>query len=185
MNADTVKMTRKDVWKAIKKHPSKVLNWLGINIGIGLMTLWIAILFYWFSQLVSSPSEKVIKGHLIVFVTTLCASSMSIFSEIKDDHFKGMRDTLIWIVVIFIVLAASVGAFVSAPSDVKTFGIDPDKVFWISFPIAGIGILLSFLLYAMRLTLETANYADDLKETIAEETEEAKIQIATSDGNKV
>lgn len=178
-------MTSKDVWKAVKRHPAKVFNWVGVNVGIGLMTLWLASVFYLFSQLVSSPSEKIVKGDLIVFVTTLCASSMSIFWETKDDHFKGMRDTLVWIVLGFIIISASLGAFISAPSDVKTFGIDPTTVFWWSFPIALVGIFLSFLLYAMRLTLETSSYADELNDAITSETDQAKTKGTTSDNKKL
>ena len=184
MSANERKMTRKDVAKAISKHRGKILNWFFANIGLGLMPIWLAIAFYWVSQLASNPSEKIIKGDLILFVTTLCASSLTIFSELKDNHFKDWRDNLGLFIYIFIIISAAIGAFVSAPEKPETFGIYTNTVFWISFPITLIGVSLSLTLFIMKLTLDVS-YADDLRDEIDAETNEANSQTTTSDGKKV
>lgn len=185
MNIDELTMTGKDVWKTVRKHKKKCFNWLGINVGVGLLSLWLVLVLHYFSQQVPSPNDKIIKGDLIIFITTLCATSMSIFVEMKYNHFKDLKEALIWIMIIFITITGAIGAFVSAPTDIATFGIDPNKVYWMSFPIALFGIGISFLLFAMRLTVETYSYTDELQEAVTNETNQAKTQTTTSDNKKL
>jgi hypothetical protein len=187
MDIENAVMTLKDAWKTILKHPKKCFNWFGINIGVGLLSFWLVLVLHYFSQQIPNPNDKIIKGDLIIFITTLCATSMSVFVEMKYNHFKDLKQTLIWVLIVFITITGALGAFVSAPTEVQVqaFGIDQNKVYWASFPIAFFGVLISFLLYVMRLTVETHSYADELQETVDTETNQAKTQTTTSDGKKV
>lgn len=81
MNIDEVTMTGKDVFKTIWKHPKKCLNWFGINIGVGLLSLWLVLVLHYFSQQI--PFERAVGKIDFSFKQYVLTSSSE--TKIYDD----------------------------------------------------------------------------------------------------
>lgn len=185
MSNNVVAMTIRDLVKTVKDHPVKVLEWLGYNVFIGTMAIWLTWLFYYLASKQFDMAANIKRGELLIFVTTLCASSMGIFAEIREPHFRSTKRVTLLIVTIIVIISSAIGSFVGLPEAKTFFSVNENRVVKLSVLMFIIGVLASLFLYSMRLSLETYDFGKEQQEGLKELSDASKSRNETKDGARL
>ncbi|HYX30523.1 MAG TPA: hypothetical protein VE863_18445 [Pyrinomonadaceae bacterium] len=178
-------VTVKDSFAMLKSNYWDVILWVGYNVGLGLMTFWMAWLLHYMAASIPGPMEKVYKGEVMIFVTTLCASSMAVFAEIRDPHFRNTKRLVLFVVTVIVIGSSATGAIVAIPPFDGKSAVDAHRVFLLSVFMFTLGVIASLVLYVMRLTIDKYDFRREQVEEIAEVTDEAKGLTKTKDGARL
>ena len=156
--------------------------WLAYNVGFGALPIWLAFLIHSLATNSPSPDEKFLKGELLVFITTLCATCMPIVGEFTEKKFWNLRRFLLFVLVAVVVVSSSIWALVSSPQSEAALGFSEIGVRVFSWIMFGIGVLTCLMLFAMQKTM---SYQEEQEKDITTLTKDAKDHTRAPNGPKL
>src|SRR6185295_5891433 len=125
-------------------------------------------------------------GSLIIFVTTLCASSIGIYGEITGEHFWNSRRLSLFILLVVVVICSFVGAIISFPDAKKALQVSDTAVIRLSLFLFVVAMVTCLHLYAMRFSIDKIDdFRKEQIKQVAELTDEAKKLNQTDDGARL
>jgi hypothetical membrane protein len=186
----TFQMRLAQSWKTMRKKPIDMILWTLINVVGGLAPLlFLAIISY----LVKSDIEPKIdaykpiyEGDLFIFVTSLCASAVGVYWEIKEEHFWDSRRIFLISMFLIMFFCSAIYSLLKFEQVKTVLPFNNNSVWWCSILVLFISVTICLHLFAMRMSMDSLeDFVKEEKERISKLTEKAKGQNQTESGENL
>lgn len=186
-------------WKTMYRNKTDMLLWLLFNVVLGAIPVWFVFLVFSMSSPTapSSPEtnataaainvyDPFLKGDFLIFITSLCAASISIIWEIRDEHYWNLRRMLVAALVLLIFVSSSLYSLLSFPTVKSVMNFNDLYVIRGSLLIGFVAIVICFHMFAMRFSMNNVeDFAKEESEKRANFIQKTKGQTESKSGEKV
>jgi hypothetical protein len=174
-------------WKTMYRNKTDMLLWLVFNVVLGAIPVWFVFLIFMIATPAgTNPYDPILKGDLLIFITGLCAASISIIWEIKGEHYWNSRRVLVSILLLLIFLSSSLYSLLSFPTVKSVMGFDDQAVIRTSLIIGFAATVVCIHMFAMRFSMkDIEDFAQEESDKRKKFIEKAKESTQTKSGEKV
>jgi hypothetical membrane protein len=187
---ETFQMRLAQSWKTMWNNPVDMVLWTAINVIGGLAPLLFLLII---SYLIRSdvepkidPSKPIYEGDLFIFVTSLCASAVGVYWEIKEEHFWNSRRVFLISMFLIMFFCSAIYSLLKFEQVKTVMPFDNNSVWWCSIIVLFISVTICLHLFAMRMSMDSVeDFVKEEKERISQLTENSKEQTQTKSGENL